>query len=138
MEANYGNEEEEFVADYEKLVAGVRVGVRLTSVSELRTELEAMGWCDVNLEGVVCVAYLEPDAAELVAELMTEDPREETFDVYDAEVSVAKKVLGEPSSPKPLSGIHSMMICGEALLLEAFPADAPEDLVRQIEREALR
>ncbi len=133
-----GEAEEEFVADYEKLVSGVRVGVRLTPVSELRTELEATGWWGVDLEGAVCVAYLEPDAAELVAEFMAEAPPKGSFDVYDAEVSVAREVLGESSVPRTLSGIRSPMVCGEALLLGAFPSDAPEDLVRQIEREEER
>lgn len=130
--------EEEFVSDYEKRVSGVVVGVRLTPVSELRAELEATGLCGVNLEGAVCVAYLDPDAAELAAELMAEDPLEISFDVYDAEVSVARKVLGESSTPRTLSGIRSSLVCGEALLLGAFPPDAPEDLVWQIEWEALR
>ncbi len=137
MEADYGNEEE-FVADYEKRVAGIVVGVRLTAVSELRAELEATGWCSANLAGAACVAYLDHLAAELAADVMAEDPLEESFDMYDAEVSVARKVLGESTLPRPLSGIHSPMVCGEALLLEAFPSDAPEELVRQIASEDLR
>ncbi len=133
---------EEFVGDYEKRVLGVMVGVRLTPVSELRAELEATGWCGVNLEGAVCVAYLEPDAAELVGESMLEEaepgsPAQHLAWRYP-ELAVACEVLGEASAPRSVTGEASTMVLGEAFLLVAFPLDAPEELVRQIGREEVR
>ncbi len=135
-------EEEEFVADYEKRLLGVVVGVRLSSVSELRAELEAAGWWGVDLEGAVCVAYLEPDAAELVGEFMWEgeepgSPAQLLAWSYP-ELAVARETFGGASAPRSVTGEASTMVLGEAFLLATFPPDAPEDLIRRIEREELR
>ncbi len=134
-----GNGEEEFVADYEKRVFGITVGVRLTPVSELRAELEATGWWGVDLEGAVCVAYLEPDGAELVGEFMWEEeepgsPAQLLAWRYP-ELAAARETFGGASAPRSVRGEASTMVLGEAFLLAAFPPDAPEELIRRIERE---
>lgn len=113
------------------------VSVWLTAVSELRAALEATGWCGVNLDVAVSVAYLDPDAAALVAEFMAEAPLDDSFDARYAEVSVVRKVLEEWSSPSTLSDTPSSMVCGEALL-GAFSSDVPEYLVADIEGEEVR
>lgn len=141
VEADYEIEEEEFVPDYEKRVLGITVGVQLTPVSALWAELEAIGWSGVNLEGVVCVAYLEPTAAELVAECIWEegeDSLEKDFAWRYPELAAARKVFGKSSAPRSATGEESTMVVGEAFLLSAFPPEAPEDLVREIEWEDLR
>jgi hypothetical protein len=113
------------------------VGVRLTAVSEHRAALEATGWCGVNLDGAVSVAYLDPNAAALVADFIAEAPLDDSFDAPSAEVPVARKVLEEWSNLRTLSDTPSSMVRGEALL-GAFSSDPPEDQVADIEREKVR
>ena len=98
--------------------------------------LQATKWCGVTPEGSALVAYLALVATGIVAECMLEERAgslAQLLAARDPNLEVAQKVLGEPSSAVALRVATSRMPCGEAFLVGAFLAEAPEDLGRQIE-----
>lgn len=95
----------------------VEVTVRLRSVWDLVSELEATGRGGVDVEGAACVAAIEPGVAEAIRELLD--------DLDATDLDVARAVFGAETRPieVPLADTY---------LLARFPADVPQDLVEEV------
>ena len=106
--------------DYEKTVAGVRVGVRLLSVEDM----DALGYHGVGLWGV-CAASLVVDEEGLEA-LSREYPGGGSG---GTSLAIARAVFGAAADTLPLRDDGSGALVGDTFLLSSYPKDAPEDLV---------
>ncbi len=109
--------------DYERTVAGVRVGVRLLSVPDM----EALGYYGVGLYGV-CGASLV--VGEDALEALSEEFSGEGFG--GTGLAIARAVFGESADPIPLRDHGSGGLVGDTFVLSFFPEDAPDGLVEDV------
>lgn len=120
--------------DYEKTVAGVRVGVRIHSAADM----EALGFYGVGDSGV-CGASLVvgDDALEALSDEFSGEGSEEGIGL-----AIARAVFGESAAPSPVrhEGISpgGFAAAADTFVLASIPEDAPVGLVEDIEFEGVK